>query len=105
LLIRLTLVSRFPRGSFIGKIIGPRGSQISKLQSQTKARINVPNDRNVEEDVTVTLVGTEEAVASARQELNNLMVPDDVPEPAAEWGGQHHSGVDMVNHHTSWDDE
>jgi len=97
---RLTIGVPF---EYLGAIIGPKGKTINQLQKDTKTRINVPSTRD-SEDVMVTIIGDADAVENAKEQLNALMVPKEVPKPTAEWGG-HHPGVDMAALHTSWDDE
>ena len=68
---------------FVGLIIGRGGEMINKLQSESSARIQVapdPPPDQVVEDRNITVTGTPDAVARAKDIINKIVLEGKVPD-------------------------
>ncbi|XP_046643901.1 far upstream element-binding protein 3-like isoform X7 [Daphnia pulicaria] len=85
----------------VGLIIGRGGEQISRLQAESGAKIQMAPDSAGLPDRTCTITGSREAIGRARELINNIVQtrggPRDAGPPSVEsLGGQHNVGIDLT---------
>jgi len=59
--------------SFVGRIIGKRGSRVRELQEETGCRINVSRDGGNYGTTDVELIGNRGAIARAKEAITEII--------------------------------
>lgn len=84
------IIVPFPYDS-LRLLVGPGGHTIKSIQGDTKARVNIPDDKIPGTNVDLTVVGTKEAVEKAKKQILKLTVEK---EDSYDWVDPHEDDPD-----------